>query len=147
MRRLLGILLAEESSLGLAPQRLSDLTALLEQMREAGLPIEFRTEGEPRALPAGLDLVAFRVVQEALVNVLKHAGGATATVVASYADVELTPCVTDTGNGHRPAAADPGGHGLVGMWERVQLYGGTVCSGAQPEGGFAIRARLPLGTP
>lgn len=96
-------------------------------------------------MPVGLDLVAYRVMQEALVNVLKHSGGASATVVAAYTDTDLTLCVTDTGNGLRPAAADPGGHGLIGMRERVQLYGGTVCTGAQPGGGFAVRARLPLG--
>ncbi len=148
MRRLLGVLLAQDSSIGLAPQPgLDDLTALVTQMREAGLPVEFRVEGQPTPLPAGLDLVAYRVVQEALVNVLKHASGASATVVTSYADEDLSLCVTNTANGHRPAAADPGGHGLIGMRERVHLYGGSVSAGAEPGGGFAVRARLPLGTP
>jgi len=148
MRRLLGILLAQDASLGLTPQPgLDDLPALVTQMREAGLPIEFRLEGEPQALPAGPDLVAYRVVQEALVNVLKHSSGARATVVTSYTDGGLVLSVTDTGNGGRTAAADPGGHGLIGMRERVHLYGGTVCANAEPGGGFAVRARLPRGTP
>lgn len=147
MRRLLGILLARETSLGLTPQPgLGDLPTLLAQMRESGLQIEFQVEGEPRPLPVGLDLVAYRVIQEALVNVLKHASGAAATVVTAYADDELSIRVSDSGNGQPPTAADPGGHGLVGMRERVLLYGGSVSSGVESSGGgFTVRARLPLG--
>lgn len=144
MRRLLGVLV-QDPSLVLTPQPgLGDLNALLEQMREAGLQVEHRVEGEQTPLPPGLDLVAYRVVQEGLVNVLKHASGARVEVVTSYGDGELALSVTNTGN--RPApVADPGGHGLIGMRERVHLYGGTVSAGPDMDGGFVVRARLPLG--
>ena len=96
-------------------------------------------------MPTGLDLVAYRVVQEGLVNVLKHASGASAEVVTSYGDGELALSVRNTGNGRPAPAADPGGHGLIGMRERVQLYGGSVSAGPEPGGGFAVRVQLPLG--
>lgn len=146
MRRLLGVLVPNHDSLALTPQPgLGDLTALLEQMREAGLEVSYRVEGEQRPLPTGLDLVAYRVVQEGLVNVLKHASGGSAEVVTSYGDGELALSVTNTGNRRPAPAADPGGHGLIGMRERVHLYGGSVSAGAEPGGGFAVRVRLPLG--
>lgn len=147
MRRLLGVLVQDRPP-SLTPQPgLGDLAALLEQMREAGLDVEHRVEGEPTPLPPGLDLVAYRVVQESLVNVLKHASDARAEVVTSYSDDELALTVTNDGSGRSTPPPDPGGHGLVGMRERVHLYGGTVSASAQPGGGFAVRARLPLGAP
>ncbi len=146
MRRLLGVLVPDHHSLALTPQPgLGDLTALLEQMREAGLEVRHRIEGQQQSLPTGLDLVAYRVVQEGLVNVLKHASGASAEVVTSYGDGELALSVRNTGNGRPAPAADPGGHGLIGMRERVQLYGGSVSAGPEPGGGFAVRVQLPLG--
>ncbi|MGA8846715.1 MAG: sensor histidine kinase [Nocardioides sp.] len=145
MRRLLGVLVQDES-LELTPQPgLGDLPALLEQMRRAGMQVEHRIEGEPSPLPAGLDLAAYRVVQEGLVNVLKHAGGARAEVVTSYGVDELALSVTNTGNDGPAAVVGLGGHGLIGMRERVHLYGGTLTATAEPDGAFAVRARLPLG--
>jgi signal transduction histidine kinase len=110
-------------------------------MRGTGLPVELSIEGEPRPLPAGVDLSAYRIVQEALTNTLKHARPAGAQVTVRYraADVELE--VLDDGRGsvngsHR-------GHGITGIKERVRLYGGTLGTGGRAGGGFSVRARLP----
>jgi signal transduction histidine kinase len=144
MRRLLGILRASEDELSLAPQPgVARLPALVEQARAAGVSVELRVEGEELSLPPGLDLAAYRVVQEALTNVRKHAGAAAAEVVLRYQPGALELEVTD--DGRDAAAADDGsGHGLVGMRERVSLYGGTFHAGRQEEGGFRIHAVLPL---
>jgi signal transduction histidine kinase len=145
LRRMLGVLreMAEEGP-ALAPQPgLAGLDALVEQVREAGLPVTLRVEGEARALPPGIDLSAYRIVQEGLTNALKHAGPARAEVLISYGDDELALRVSDDGRGHDPAS-DGAGHGLVGMRERVALYGGTLEAGPLPGGGFALTARLPL---
>jgi len=145
LRRMLGVLreMAEEGP-ALAPQPgLAGLDALVEQVREAGLPVTLRVEGEPRPLPPGIDLSAYRIVQEGLTNALKHAGPARAEVVLSYGDDELALRVSDDGRGHDPDT-DGAGHGLVGMRERVALYGGTLDAGPAPGGGYALAARLPL---
>jgi signal transduction histidine kinase len=142
MRRLVGIL-RDDRELALAPQPgLGQLDALLEHVRDAGLPVALTVEGDPRPLAPGVDLSAYRIVQEALTNALKHAGPARAWVAVRYraADVELE--VTDDGRG--PVDRDDGGHGLVGMRERVALYGGALDSGARNGHGFRVRARLPL---
>jgi signal transduction histidine kinase len=147
MRRLLGLLRTDEEGLALAPQpTLERLPPLLEQVREAGLPVDFRTEGDPVALPAGIGLAAYRIVQEALTNALKHAGPAHAAVAVRYAAGALELEVTDDGRGAAPAG-DGRGHGLIGMRERAALYGGTVEAGPAEHGGFAVRARLPLEGP
>ena len=144
MRRLLGLLRTDEEGLALAPQpTLERLPPLLEQVREAGLPVELRTEGDPVALSAGIDLAAYRIVQEALTNALKHAGPARAAVAVRYAAGALELEVTDDGRGAVPAG-DGHGHGLIGMRERAALYGGTLETGPAEHGGFAVRARLPL---
>jgi signal transduction histidine kinase len=145
LRRMLGVLreIADEGA-ALAPQPgLSGLDDLARQVRDAGLPVRVRVEGEPRALPPGIDLSAYRIVQEGLTNALKHAGPATAEVIVRYGDRELELAVRDDGRIHTPAA-DGGGHGLLGMRERVALYGGELVAGPRPEGGFALTARLPL---
>jgi signal transduction histidine kinase len=143
MRRLLGMLRQGDEELALAPQpSLRHLDALVAQVREAGLPVELSVEGEPAALPPGVDLSAYRIVQEALTNALKHAGPATARVVVRYGAEVLEVDVIDTGR--RPAAGDGVGHGLVGMRERVTLFGGELEAGRRGEGGFTVRARLPL---
>jgi signal transduction histidine kinase len=142
MRRLVGIL-RDDPELALAPQPgLGQLSVLLEQVREAGLSVALAVEGEPRPLAPGVDLSAYRIVQEALTNALKHAGPARAWVAVRYraADVELE--VTD--DGHGPLDGHGGGHGLLGMRERVALYGGVLESGARNGRGFRVRARLPL---
>jgi signal transduction histidine kinase len=143
MRRLLGILREPEEVGALSPQpSLQRVDALVEQVREAGLPVQLKIEGHAEPLPPGVDLCAFRIVQEALTNTLKHAGPAHAEVLVRYArdDVELE--VLDDGRGANGASS--GGHGLLGMKERALLCGGTFETGAAPGGGFAVRARLPI---
>jgi len=143
MRRLLGVLQTEKSEPALAPQPgLARLDPLLAQARSAGLPVELSVEGERRALPPGIDLAAYRIVQEALTNARKHAGPARAQVALSYKGEVLELEVTD--DGRAAASAGDGGHGLIGMRERVALYGGTLEAGPRPAGGYAVRARLPL---
>jgi signal transduction histidine kinase len=116
---------------------------LVTQVREAGLPVELRVEGEPRTLPVGIELSAFRIIQEALTNTLKHAGGAHAFVSIGYGDTSLELEISDDGAG-APAPVVNGGHGLVGMRERVALYGGRLDAGRRPSGGFEVRVLLPI---
>ena len=111
-------------------------------MREAGLPVELEVEGEPAPLPLGVAVSAYRIVQEALTNVLKHAGPAQARVVVRYTGRGLELEIADDGRG--AAGAGDAGHGLVGMRERVALYGGDLDAGTRNGGGFVVRARLPL---
>jgi signal transduction histidine kinase len=143
MRRLVGMLRSDDGN-PLSPQPgLGDLPTLVGQVREAGLPIELHVEGEPRVLPVGLELSAYRIVQEALTNALKHAGDARATVRVSYAPDSLELEIVDDGTGGPPRTTG-GGHGLVGMRERVALYGGRFDAGRAAGGGFAIRVLLPI---
>ena len=145
LRRLLGILRSEDEQLAIGPQPgLGSLQSLVEQMRTSGLPVGLRIEGEPVQLPAGIDLSAYRIVQEALTNVLKHAGPARARVVVRYSGRELELEIADDGRGS--ATVRDAGHGLVGMRERVALYGGDFDAGTRNGGGFVVRARLPLAT-
>jgi len=144
LRRMLGVLRerADEDA-ALAPQPgLDGLDALVDQVRWAGLPVSVRVEGDPRPLPSGIDLSAYRIVQEGLTNALKHAGPATAQVVLRYGETEVELEVRDDGRG-RAGGADGGGHGLLGMRERVAVCGGDLSAGPLPEGGFALTARLP----
>jgi signal transduction histidine kinase len=144
MRRLVGMLRSDEED-PLAPQPgMSDLPMLVTQVRDAGLPVELVVDGDPRELPVGLELSAFRIVQEALTNALKHAGGdAQATVRVSYGADSLELEVTDDGAGS-PVTIGGGGHGLVGMRERVALYGGRFEAAKGVGGGFAVRVLLPI---
>jgi signal transduction histidine kinase len=143
MRRLLGLLRREDDELALAPQpSLRHLDRLVESVREAGLPVEVEIEGDAVALPPGVDLSAYRIVQEALTNALRHAGPARARVIVRYGRRELELEISDDGSG--TGSANGGGHGLAGMRERVNVYGGSVESGRPPDGGYAIRVRLPI---
>ena len=143
MRRLVGMLRSENGD-PLAPQPgLGDLSALATQVREAGLPVELLVEGERRELPVGIELSAYRIVQEALTNALKHAGDAHATVRVRYRDDSLELEIADDGAGG-PTPVATGGHGLVGMRERVALYGGRFDAGRRASGGFQVRALLPI---
>jgi signal transduction histidine kinase len=143
MRTLLGVLRDPDDPAALKPQPgLADLEQLLDGVRAAGLPVTLRIEGERRLLPQAADLSAFRIVQEALTNSLKHGGPATADVVVRYAPEEVRLEIRDTGAG-RPSETGTG-HGLVGIRERVAMFGGELEAAPQPEGGFAVRARLPL---
>jgi len=145
LRRLLGILRAGDEQLAIGPQPgLGSLESLVAQVRASGLPVQLRIEGEPVHLPAGIDLSAYRIVQEALTNVVKHAGNAATEVVIRHADGALELDVIDD-SAAVPASMNGSGHGLIGMRERVTLYGGTLEAGPRAGGGYAVRARLPLG--
>ena len=145
MRRLLGILRGDDHDTRLAPQPgIAEIEGLAEQVRAAGLPVEVVVEGEPRPLPPGADLAAYRVVQEALTNALKHAGAARAEVSIRYGRTALDLAVTNDGRVRRNGRV---GHGLVGMRERVALYGGDFEAGPREAGGYAVRASLPMDAP
>jgi signal transduction histidine kinase len=142
MRRMLGLLRTDDDGLALTPQPgLDQVDRLVEHVRDTGLPVELAVEGEPRPLPPGVDLAAYRIVQEALTNVIKHAGPARAHIVLRYGERELDLEITDDGRG--ASANGAGGHGLVGMRERVAVYGGSFEARPTPGGGFQVRARLP----
>jgi len=144
MRHLLGVLHAGDEAAALAPQpTLHELGALIERSRAAGLPVELHVTGELGELPAGVDLAAYRVVQEALTNALKHGGGR-AEVRVEHGGDELLLTVSDRGDGTPRPRAESGGHGLVGMRERVRVIGGDLRAGPRPGGGFEVEARLPL---
>jgi signal transduction histidine kinase len=129
-----------------APQPgLANLDRLLEQSRAAGLDVRLAVEGEPRELSQSLDLSAFRIVQEALTNVRKHAGRARATVTVGYRPQALELTVVDSGNGTAQRTAESGGHGLVGMRERAAMFGGTLTARPRAERGFEVTAVLPYG--
>jgi signal transduction histidine kinase len=145
MRMLLGVLRSGEDGLALRPQPgVADLEQLVSGIRETGLPVELLLEGDPVPLSQGIDLSVFRIVQEALTNVVKHAGPARAQVTVRYRDSAVELEVVDDGSG----GGDGGGtgHGLVGIRERVAMFGGELAAGPRRGGGFAVRARLPVGT-
>jgi signal transduction histidine kinase len=146
-RRLLGMLRRKDDGSELEPQPSVDhIDVLVEQIERAGLPVTLAVEGERAPLPAGVDLCAYRIVQEGLTNALKHAGPARAEVVLRYAPRALDVEIRDDGRGpaHVNGHGESAGHGLIGMRERVALYGGALETGARDGGGFAIHAHLPL---
>jgi signal transduction histidine kinase len=144
-RRLLGMLRSKDDAEELEPQPSVDhIDVLVEQVERAGLPVGLTVEGERMPLPAGVDLCAYRIVQEGLTNALKHAGPARAEVLLRYAPRTLDVEVRDDGRGASQANGAGGGHGLIGMRERVALYGGELETGPRVGGGFEIRAHLPL---
>jgi signal transduction histidine kinase len=143
MRTLLGVLRASEDGLALSPQPgVGDLERLVESVREAGLPVELHVEGQPAPLPQALDLSAYRIVQEALTNTLKHAGPARARVDVRYGANAVELEISDDGSGGGNGGGS--GHGLIGIRERVAMLGGDVEAGPGDGGGFAVRARLPV---
>jgi len=142
LRRMLGVLRADDNTPGAldpAPG-LAGLDGLVARTAAAGVEVEVVVRGTPRALPAGVDLSAYRIVQEALTNVVKHAGAPGCRVTIGYEEDAVLLVVTDHGHGGPPR---PGGHGLVGMRERVLLCGGEFGAGPRPDGGFEVTARLP----
>ena len=159
MRRLLGMLRGPGEEPDVTPQPgLGELPALAESVRAVGLPVRLVVDGEGAAVPAAVGVSAYRIVQEALTNVLKHAGSAHAEVIVGCADDAVTIDGTDDGDGLQgtlvpagpasPAGEDEaraGGRGLTGMRERAALFGGELRAGPRPGGGFAVRARLPIG--
>src|SRR5262249_8232302 len=139
LRRVLGVLQGDTEY---APQPgLARLDGLVEQVRATGLQVGLQIEGQPRPLPTAVDLSAYRIVQEALTNVIKHAEAEQARVRVRFGD-ELIVEVTDDGHGPTNGAV---GNGLIGIRERAALLGGTVDAGAAPGGGYAVRASLPTG--
>lgn len=123
---------------------LARLGELVDRVRAGGLPVDLTVEGTARPLPPGVELCAYRVVQEALTNALKHAGPAHARVELRYGAHELTVRVVDDGEGADPARVPASsGHGLIGMRERAKLYGGTISVGPRSEGGYEVRLTLP----
>jgi signal transduction histidine kinase len=149
MRQLLGVLRADspdDSDLGPQPG-LDRLGALVEQVRQAGLPITLTVTGSPERLPAAVQLSAYRIVQEALTNVLKHAGPASASVTVSATDSGLELTISDDGRGAAASLGRPGvpgaGHGLLGMRERVTLFGGELSAGPRPGGGYEVKVVFP----
>ena len=147
LRRLLFLLRVEsDADTQLSPQPgLEGIRTLIDQVCEAGLPASLRVEGEQLDLDPGVALTAYRIVQEALTNTLKHAGQATAEVRMTFGPQLLTIEVFDTGTG--PKGADSPGHGLLGMRERVAVYGGTLRTGPRPGGGFRVYAKIPVEAP
>jgi signal transduction histidine kinase len=157
LRRMLGLLRADgvdgsgEHGAATEPTPgLDRLEEMAERVRAGGVPVDLRVQGRPRSLPPGVQLCVYRVVQEALTNVLKHAPGAAATVELTYRAGEMAVSVTDDGRSEehgRGADQDtmsgPGGHGLIGMRERAKLYGGTIVVGPRREGGFGVHLTLP----
>jgi signal transduction histidine kinase len=145
LRRLLGVLRADDRAAGRGPQPgLAEIEALARTVREAGVDVGVHLDGDHTRIPTGLDLAAYRIVQEALTNTLKHAEASRVDVRVRIAGEMLELAVEDDGRG----PADPngrGGHGLVGMRERALLYGGELRAGARSGRGFAVLARLPLG--
>jgi signal transduction histidine kinase len=153
MRRLLGVLRTgehQESGEYVPQPDVGQIDELIEQCRSSGLPVDFKVEGTPRPLPSGVELTAYRIVQEALTNTRKHGGpNAGASVRLVYFDDGLGLLVEDDGKGaphelYEEGGADGQGHGLIGMRERVGMVGGTLDAGPRPGGGFRISALLPL---
>jgi signal transduction histidine kinase len=143
MRRLLGAMRHDGDDLDLAPQPgLASLDPLLDEVRRAGLPVRLHVDGEPVPLPRTIDLSAYRIVQEGLTNALKHAHAGHADVVIRYGSDRLEVDVRDDGRGI--TASDGLGHGLVGVRERVKIYGGEMTAGAAPGGGFVLSTSFPF---
>jgi signal transduction histidine kinase len=145
MRALLGVMSSDREAERLAPQPgLSQVQRLAQQTRASGLAVHVHVEGTTRTLPEAVDLTAYRIVQEALTNTLKHSGATRADVVVRFAEDDLELVVTDDGAGGGNGATLPGtGRGLVGMRERVALFHGTLHVGRLPGGGFQVHARIP----
>ncbi len=145
MRRMVSVLRPDPGSAEmLTPQpSLDDLSTLIEQMEAAGLRVDVHVEGERRRVPVAVGVSAYRIVQEALTNTLKHAGTVDAEVVLRYTPGALEIECTDSGDGAGTARSN-GGHGLIGMRERASLLGGEVSAAPRADGGFRVQARLPL---
>jgi signal transduction histidine kinase len=150
MRRLLGVLRQDGEPRGsLAPAPgLADLASLVTQIQDAGLRVWINVDGQQRPVPTGIDLSAYRIIQEALTNVIKHAAAASANVTISYRADSVTVEITDQGAGPQPAQVPAprtgSGHGIIGMRERVAVFGGEFAAGPGPDGGFRVRACFPI---
>jgi signal transduction histidine kinase len=146
MRRLLAAMRREDDEVEFVPQPgLESLDSLLAEIGRAGLPVELHVDGEPFPLPRAIDLSAYRIVQEGLTNALKHARASRANVTVCYEPDGLQLEVRDDGTAS--PTSNGLGHGLVGIRERVKIYGGEMTAGAAPEGGFVLSTRLPIAEP
>ena len=145
MRQILTVLRADDGpGAAVTPTPgLDDLPALVTQVAEAGIDVDVHVDGEPRPVPTGVGLAVYRITQEALTNVIKHAGRAHASVLLRYTDDDMVVEVRDDGRATAPTVA-AGGHGLIGMRERAAVHGGELTAGPDPHGGFVVRARLPV---
>jgi signal transduction histidine kinase len=148
LQELLGVLHDDEDAVPRAPQpSLTEIDTLIAQVVRTGLPVELHVHGKPTALPIGVDVSAYRIVQEALTNALKHAGPVPTTVTLDYTPEALVVEILDDGGGNGCTgrrSAESTGHGLIGMRERVALYHGDLQTGPRPKTGYQVRARLPL---
>ena len=146
LNRLLGFLRPKNQIEGVSPQpSLKYLDKLVNEIRNSGLPVEIRIIGKEQTIPESIDVSAYRIIQEALTNVLKHAGPAKATVTIKYLHDMIELDISDNGKGEvTNSEKKPGGRGIIGMKERVSLHGGELETGNKPEGGFFVRAKLPL---
>jgi signal transduction histidine kinase len=144
IRRLLGVLREDDGAQYAPAPGLADLDRLVREVSGAGVAIDLQTAGDRSELPPGVDFTAYRIVQEALTNVLRHAGPARVQIRVGYEPEALTLEIADDGRGVN-GRANPGGHGLMGMRERVGVYGGAFEAGPRPGGGFRVRVRLPYG--
>jgi signal transduction histidine kinase len=154
LRHVMGLLTMDSdgpdpaATTGLTPQPgLDQLEALVQRVRDTGIPVELTVAGRPRPLLPGVELTAYRVVQEALTNTVKHAAGATASALVEYGTDQLRVEVTDTGGKPSVSAATGNGHGLIGLRERLAVYGGTLRTGRRLSGGYRVTAQLPLEDP
>ena len=142
---MLGFLRQEGEAAELAPPpTLRQIEALTARLSAARFSVDVRVEGEERALPTSVELSAYRVVQEALTNTVKHAEASRAEVWVRYRPEEVEVEIVDDGLGQAVVPAKPSGHGLIGMRERVSLHGGQLTAGPRPSGGYAVRATFPL---
>jgi signal transduction histidine kinase len=147
LRRLLGLLSDDDSGAPLSPQPgLTEISSLVEQVRQTGADVEVRVEGQAHEVSSGISVAAYRIIQEALTNVLKHAPGAAAQVVIRWSDEALDLEILDDGVS-AAGDANGSGRGLAGMRERAAMYGGTVDAGPAPTRGYSVRGSLPLGIP
>jgi signal transduction histidine kinase len=147
LRRLLDVLADQDGDdAPLSPQPgVTEIASLIAQVRQAGIAVELCVEGQPREVPGGVAIAAFRIVQEALTNVLKHAGGAPSRVVLRWADAAIELEILDDGSPDGVGARDaPAGRGIIGMRERAAMYGGTLDAHPGPDRGYVVRARIPL---
>ncbi|MBB4960933.1 sensor histidine kinase [Micromonospora polyrhachis] len=145
LRHVMGLLTMDGEDADLAPQPgLDQLDELVARVRDAGIAVRLTVAGQVRPVPPGVDLTAYRVVQEALTNTVKHAAGSHATVTITYAFDELSIEVTNTGGTSTPSAATGNGRGLIGLHERLALYGGHLDVTHRPTGGYRVQARIPL---
>jgi signal transduction histidine kinase len=143
LRHVMGLLAMDSDGPDLAPQPgLDQVEDLVARVRDTGMPVELTVSGAPRSVPSGVELAAYRVVQEALTNAVKHAAGATAAVTVEYGADHLRVEVTDTGGA--TAAATGTGRGLIGLRERLSVYSGTLHAGPRPLGGYRVTALIPL---